>query len=414
MEFVDSSEFLGNSDFSEPSSLTETLINGYSFKQIGSITTYVEPVSGENPIEVLVEQFQNDPSLRAVPIEESDHVIGVIERKTALASTSSTWKRLTSGNISSYITRINTVLYANEYIEKSLQKVSDINRESGVVFFSVYNGRTFLGIVSLDDFLQRITDIREQDLAKAALIQKNIMPPEPVGKDLPFSVMAYNQMANTLGGDFYQIEKTDDSNYLIASYDVSGKNVAASLITVALGAFLKPLKMMKGFSCTPVELVSMLDTYLQQIVPVGTFVTAAICFCNLEKNQLMVFNCGHTNVYSFFKDEDGKGKMVVIKPGLPPLGMGGVAQALKEGNLQDTVACISIKNKMHVNLYSDGFTDMQNDSGVRFDDNRAKDFFINLYNTNEQESYALTESTVKNWTQKTMLPDDITVLDVRF
>ncbi len=411
MDIIDSSEFLDDSP-----SAGNTLTNGYSFKQIGSITKFVEPISGENPIDMLVELFQNDPDLTAVPIEEMDHVIGVIDRKTVMAATNSTWKRLTSGNISSYVTRINTVLYANEFIEKTLQKISAINRETGVMYFSVFNSRTFMGIVSLEDFLQRIADIREQDLEKAAQIQKNLLPSRDTIDAFPFQIMAYNQMANTLGGDFYQVERNDEKHYIFACYDVSGKNVAASLITVALGAFLKPLKMLKNRPGHPLEIVAMLDKYLEQIVPMGTFVTAALCFCDMERKQMYIFNCGHTTVYSLFKDDGNNVKLAAIKPGLPPLGMGGVAKALQESvNAEKKpYAALPIKENMHLELYSDGFTDMQNDDGTRFDDSRAKDFFINLYNTSVQESYKLTDSTIKNWIQKSMLPDDITVLDIRF
>ncbi len=411
MENVDSSEFLGDLT----PNANENLINGYSFKQIGSITKYVEPVSGENSIEMLVELFQNDPELTAVPIEEMDHVIGVIDRKTVQAATNSTWKRLTSGNISSYVTHINTVLYAHEYIEKSMQKVSSINRETGVMYFSVFNSRTFLGIVSLDDFLQRIADIREQDLEKAALIQKNLLPSDDKIDALPFEIMAFNRMANTLGGDFYTTDKIAENQYYIACYDVSGKNVAASLVTVALGAFFKPLKMLKNRPTNPLELVAMLDKYLEQIVPMGTFVTAAICFFDMERKQMYVFNCGHTTVYSLFKDDANSVKMAAIKPGLPPLGMGSVAKALQECANQEKkpFSALPVKENMHLELYSDGFTDMINEEGVRYDDARAKEFFINLYNTSLADSRKATTDTVDKWTERCMLTDDITVLDIR-
>ncbi len=397
----------------------------FSFKQVGSITKYVEPVSGENTIDMIVEMFQEQPDLMAIPVEYSTGGIGIIDRKTAAAATNTAWKRLTAKNISDYVSPVSVFLNARDFIEKALTKVSEINRKDGVLYFPVYyNNRTFFGIVSLDDFLERIAKIREQDMQKAFVIQQELLPDPTKIPDLPFRATCWNRMANTLGGDFYQIYPVGtagdsaSSKYLISCFDVSGKNVAASLLTIAVGSFFNTMKFMKDKPTHPTTIISLLDEYLQTTVPVGSFITAAICYVDTARKQLYLYNCGHTTVYLLFAEEGAEGRRVKIasvKPGLPPLGMGSVKEALAAAtDNEKPFAAIPIKDDMHLELYSDGFTDMQTEDGIRYDDDRTKEFFINLYSKKDEEVGETIKKTVDDWIGNAMLPDDVTVLDIRF
>ena len=433
MENIDFNEFVTQ----EPDEGSAGQISGnFSFKQVGSITKYVEPVSGENTIDMIVEMFQDQPDLMAIPVEYSTGGIGIIDRKTAAAATSTAWKRLTAKNISDYVSPVSIFLNARDFIEKALTKVSEINRKDGVLYFPVYyNNRTFFGIVSLDDFLERIALIREQDMEKAFVIQQELLPDPTKMPDLPFRATCWNRMANTLGGDFYQIYPIGDSaaaagatgttggaaagsKYLISCFDVSGKNVAASLLTIAVGSFFNMMKFMKDKPMHPSKIISLLDEYLQTTVPMGSFITAAICYVDTVRKQLYIYNCGHTTVYLLFAEEGAEGRRVKIasvKPGLPPLGMGSVKEALENGaGDAKPFAAIPIKDDMHLELYSDGFTDMQTEDGIRYDDDRAKEFFINLYSKKDVEVGETVQKTVDGWIGNAMLPDDVTVLDIRF
>ena len=57
---------------------------------------------------------------------------------------------------------------------------------------------------------------------------------------------------------------------------------------------------------------------------------------------------------------------------------------------------------------------MKNDDGFRFEDDAAKQFFIKLYEQKDEAVCPFIEHTVTNWIQHSMIPDDITVLDIRF
>ena len=92
-EIIDSSFF--SEDLDDKGS-NEGIKTGFenSFKdtQVGSITTVVEPVSSRASLDVIMEMFEQQPELTAVPIEEDDAVIGVVERDTVTKNAGSGFK----------------------------------------------------------------------------------------------------------------------------------------------------------------------------------------------------------------------------------------------------------------------------------------------------------------------------------
>ncbi|MBQ9495141.1 MAG: SpoIIE family protein phosphatase [Treponema sp.] len=412
--FIDESFFLGTKKENENDYIT-ALRGSFSEKQIGAIANYVEPVSSLSSIDTVVELFKNNSELNAVPVEEYDRVVGVIDRKTAAEATNTAWKRFTAKNAIDYTTRVSTILYAQDFIETSLQKVSEINRETNIIYFPVFNNRSFYGIVSLDSFLTRIAKIREQDLEKASIIQQGFLPNEAVVRQLPYKFYAWNKMANALGGDIYQIYKLSDTESLVCCFDISGKNVAASLLTIAVNSFFKTLEIYPPAENNHLKIIANLDTYLQKVIPLGNFITAAICYIDTAKGTCSIFNCGHTVIYCLYKEIQTapNGKIAVIEPGLPPLGLGDIQSAFAAHEKKPYVF-IPLHKNMHINLYTDGFSDMQNDDGIRFNDAHVKEFFIKLYNEKDDDVCSTIKETVTSWIQNAMIPDDITVIDIRF
>ncbi len=54
----------------------------FGFKQVGSIANYIEPINSSNPIEIVLEKFLENEDLQAIPIEEDDQIVGLIERRS--------------------------------------------------------------------------------------------------------------------------------------------------------------------------------------------------------------------------------------------------------------------------------------------------------------------------------------------
>ena len=413
-EVIDSSFF--SDDLKEKNSIDVRktgLENSFNERQVGSIAIPVEAVSSRATLDVVIEMFEQQPDLDAVPVEKDDRVIGVIERRTVEDNTSNAFKRFVAKTCGDYVKESPFTLNCSDFLEKVAARVNEAAIKDEIKHFIVLvNNRSFYGIISVAQMNSKLEELRIQDLEKAAAIQQNMLKKNSNTKDFPFTVRIWNRMANAVGGDYYIAKELSEGKYIIASFDVSGKNFSAALLTITLGSIFSMLNVQGTSNLSSAKLVVMLDNFLQEIVPVGNFITGAICYVDYTAGVVELYNCGHTNVFAFMKDEEGKGKVATLQPPLPPFGMGAVTDAINGG--EKSAYRMPIKPDFQINLYSDGFTDMQNDNGERFDEPRTKEFFGQLFTTEADSVEKTIEKTVTSWIQNSLLPDDITVMNIRF
>lgn len=413
-EVIDSSFFSEDLDDKSNIDVKKTgYENTFKETQIGSISMVIEPVSSSASLDVVRELFEQQPDLTAVPIETDDAVIGVVEREVITKNSGSGFKLFGSKTCGDYVKQSPLTLNTRDFIEQVAGKVNDaaIKKEIKHIIVLI-NNRSFYGIMSVAKMNERLEELRAQDLEKAAAIQQNMLKKNSDARKFPFNVCVWNKMANAVGGDYYIAKELCDGRYLIASFDVSGKNVSAALLTVTLGSMFSMLAVQDASKLSPSKLVVMLDRFLQEIVPVGNFITGAICFVDYKAQVINVFNCGHTNVFAFLKEESGKIRVATLTPTLPPFGMGAVADAITNEN--KGAYKLPVKPDLQIDLYSDGLTDMQTYNGERYDEARTKAFFGDLFKTDVYSAEKTIEKTVSEWTQNSLLPDDITVMNIRF
>lgn len=395
---------------SKDSRFTET----FSFRQIGSITSVVEPMGTGSTIENLEKFFLENPQIQAIPVEKNGSIIGILDKRTVDNLNSSAWTRFWQKEIDEYASKSIIILQANDFIEKNMDTILSENKNHDTKFFCVYHQRSFLGIVGLHDFLQRITDIRKQDMSKAHAVQQHLLEGVETADKTPFYLNTWNKMANEVGGDFFKcfcIEK--NKKYIVACFDVSGKNVAAALSTIAIGSFFSALRHLNSPVQFGPPITAMLDAYIQDITPMGMFITAAICYIDYEKNTVSVQNCGHTPIYIFEPNRETKKILIkTMNPNVPPLGMGAIAENADTD--EDLALILPIQNHLRIALYSDGLTDMQTPEGLRFEDERTKQLLTETYTKRGDEFTRTIDKTVKEWVLDAMLIDDITIMDLHF
>ncbi len=413
-EVIDSSFFSENLEEKNSIDVQKTgFENSFNERQVGSITMAIEPVSSRASLDTVLKMFEEQPDLTAVPIEKDDAVIGVVERDFVTKNSSSGFKIFGSKTCGDYVKECPYTLNCRDFIEKIAAKVNETAIKVETKHFVVLiNNRSFYGIMSVTKMNEKLEELRLHDLEKAAAIQQNMLKNNSDTKNFPFKVCFWNRMANPVGGDYYIAKQICKDRYMIGSFDVSGKNVSAALLTVTLCSFFSMLTIQDCSKISANQIVAMLDNFLKEIVPVGNFITGAVCCVNPNAKTASVFNCGHTNVFAYLKGESGKCRIATLEPTLPPFGMGAVADTLTSGKKSTYI--VPIKPGLQINLYSDGFTDMQNDDGERYDEFHTKEFFVKLYNTDANSAQDTIEKAVTDWIQHSLLPDDITVMNIRF
>lgn len=415
-EFIDESFFIDDPKSKEPSQIelkTTGFERTFNERLVGSVTKIIEPVSSQNPLENLVELFASQPDLEAIPIESNNKVIGIIDKEQTKELTNSFFKRFVAKDCGDYIKKTPFVLNTRDFLEIILPKVVSASKEYEIKHFVVLlNNRDFYGIVSLEDIRTKIEELRVQDLEKAQSIQQYMLPSSDDLTALPFKVQIWNRMANLVGGDFFVAQKISANSYLAGVFDVSGKNVSAALLTVTIGSFFEMLKTFSKKKITAYSLATMLDSFLESIIPVGNFITGAICHIDMEEKHITIVNCGHDDVYALINNDDNKVKFATLSPTLPPFGMNSIADELKKTGKGGYK--LTMQKGLQINLFSDGLPDMQDDEGTRFDTENTKNFFLDVYTKDPKEFSTFVDSTVKEWIADSMLPDDITIMNIRF
>lgn len=414
-EVIDESFFTDiEQDSSENIDLRKTgYENLFNERQVGSIAIPVEPISSRATLDVVLQRFDEEPGLEALPVEDNDRVIGVLERKTVEDRTDSALKRFVAKTCGEYVRESQLTLNCSDYLEKVSAKVNAVAIKEEVKYFvALINNRSYYGIVPVAKINEKLEELRNQDLEKAGTIQQNILKANSETGNFPFYVSIWNKMANQVGGDFYVAKDFGEGKFLAGCFDVSGKNVSAALLTVTLGSIFSMFKFFDSSKLSSAKIISNIDSFLQDIVPVGNFITGAVCYIDVRKNIAELYNCGHTNCFVCFKNENSKGKVANLKPTFPPFGMGQIAKTLSEGG--KGVYRMPINPGLQINLYSDGLTDMQNDDGERFDEVRTKEYFLKLFATDVDEFKSTTDKTIKDWVHNSLLPDDITIMNIRF
>ena len=104
-----------------------------------------------------------------------------------------------------------------------------------------YHG-VYIGIGNFNKLLHHITQLRNLELKRAKEIQEYFMSMHTI-KNVDFEIEVFTHMAHMLGGDFYKLIKINKYLSMAACFDVSGKNISASLLTSSLNSFFITLNL---------------------------------------------------------------------------------------------------------------------------------------------------------------------------
>lgn len=186
----------------------------------------------------------------------------------------------------------------------------------------------------------------EYDMKLAYEIQKNLLP-TTLPKDERIDIYAVTIPSKLVSGDYYDVIKINNDEFIIVIADVCGKGVSASLLMSNLQASLKSILL---FTDDLKKVVNLLNKIVLLNTPIEQFITFFICKLNLKNFVLEYVNAGHNP---------------------PVLLSGDKVKFLEEGGTVLGVFESKYKSeKVKINpgdllfLYTDGVTEAVNMSGV--------------------------------------------------
>ena len=197
----------------------------------------------------------------------------------------------------------------------------------------------------------------ERDVALARQIQVGLLPkalPEIDGWEL----YAHNIPSRGVSGDFYKVELVDDGSCAIMVADVSGKGIAASLLTASLEALAAgPIH----DSVSPEEICDRVSHLLYERTPPEKYATGFLASFNPTSGVFRYCNAGHNPGIVL---RAGGEVELLASTGMPlgilPTGVYGAGEVTLE--TCDTVV-----------LYTDGLTEAENPEEEEYGEERLAD-----------------------------------------
>jgi sigma-B regulation protein RsbU (phosphoserine phosphatase) len=241
----------------------------------------------------------------------------------------------------------------------------------------------------------------KNDLEVAREIQ-NAMLPGGTYRAPGVEVVGMTRPANTVGGDFYDIQPLRDGRVVIALGDVSGKGSPAALLMALLLAMFRTLvPSIEEENLEPSELASRLNVQVGRHAPGNRFITL---FCGVFtplSGELRYVSAGHTPPL-----------ILRVGGGTDRLADGGIALGMFAQSTYFTGRALLGPGDL-VAVYSDGITEAENPAGKPFDERGLETALLSASSVGLADLVNGVVRAVEQHTGDVRFADDLTILLLR-
>ena len=176
------------------------------------------------------------------------------------------------------------------------EEINDEMKSPGVHYFVLTDGaERFRGIFSTQDMLVYLSEMTQNDIALARKLQSRIVREREFQVGRSFEFIAASHKAKGVGGDFYDIRKYNDTNWVLAFCDVAGKGVSASIITSVIWGMMSIFDFEQGLP----TFVRQLNEYIVRTFESEKFVTGVFVDYDEASGELEICDMGHSHLFLF-------------------------------------------------------------------------------------------------------------------
>lgn len=362
----------------------------------------------------VMELFQKEQSLLALPVIDEGIFIGVVNRRILF------FEQLGRPFAVDLYGRkpIRQLLAENQL---SLEPELDINTalirllevDSGLTIdsFPVVSENRCLGIVSVSDLMMKISENQAmllntlqllssritEEVDKASKIQRDLLPPsEFFASDILISAEVLT--SSEIGGDFYDYFTLGEERLGLVVADVSGHGVQAGMVTTAAKASLHSL-IGKGVT-TPADLLYGMNNAILATARQSLLMTCLIVIIDPIDNKLTLANAGHNFPY-LVRRRAVVPEMIQDVAGYP-LGF--------EENCSYPEFTCTFRPGDTLFLYTDGIVECLNPHGEEFGYRRLERVLAKAGESSPLELRNLLRQTAELFTGIATFEDDVTLL----
>jgi sigma-B regulation protein RsbU (phosphoserine phosphatase) len=237
----------------------------------------------------------------------------------------------------------------------------------------------------------------KNDLEIAREIQLAMLPHETF-KSADIEASGLTRPANTVGGDFFDIQRLPDDRVALALGDVAGKGSPAALLMALLLAMLRTLL---DERLDPAALLARLNSQVARHAPGSRFITLFFAIYDPASGRLIYSNAGHLPPLIHRVDHS-----------FTRLTEGGLALGLFETASYHTFAT-TINPGDTLLLYSDGLTEAEDPGGRPFDEAGLENVLLLHPASSPSQLSRVLFDAVSTHAQADRFADDLTVLVLR-
>lgn len=271
--------------------------------------------------------------------------------------------------------------------------------ESDAEFLSTLANISIISLENARLFQETLEKQRlEEELNMAQEIQKQLLP-SYMPKIERYDIHGFNLPSKNVGGDYYDILKLNDNEFIFTIADVSGKGMPASLLMSNLQAGLHTLY---PDNHTLSEITFRLNNLIFRNTSIEKYITFFISKINLEENKLEYVNAGHNPPYLFSKDGI-----------FEELTKGGIILGMME-NMPFETGQTDFSVGSILTMFTDGVTEAMSPGDIPFDEFRVIDFFKeNLQSSTSESINKKLIDELYSFAGDPTKDDDITLLTIK-
>lgn len=262
------------------------------------------------------------------------------------------------------------------------------------------NGR-YSGIFSTKDMLIFLSRLTRIDIEQAKRVISRIIKKEHVIKTKRLHIAIRTEMVQDIGGDSYYVVSSKNKNqHIIAICDVSGKGIAASMITTLISGMITSY----DFENNTIEnFLIQLNNFIFTTFEGERFVTACFMLIDEDEGMLNMFDFGHSMTYLLRNNNMFKLSLKEINI---PMGI----QKLHAVNSGKT----KIERGDTIITFTDGIIELRNNEGKEYGIQRLNKLIIDNNSFDSMKIVDVAFSTIKIYKGTYPQQDDMTLMCIRF
>jgi sigma-B regulation protein RsbU (phosphoserine phosphatase) len=239
----------------------------------------------------------------------------------------------------------------------------------------------------------------DKEMEMASKIQGMIIP-KRLPKNHIYEFSGLYMPHRSIGGDYYDVINVSTDEFVFCMGDISGKGIAAALVMANLQSYLNASPPLVTESER--ELVDRLNSKIYSITNGDKFITLFIARYNILTRELVYLNAGHNPPFLV-----NKGEVTRLDKGCALLGILEYIPKVQLGRLK-------LEPDSLIFTYTDGLSEMENQKGIAFGDERLRDFAANNSNLSSEIFVKKLYTELNTYNEQNGFNDDVSVLVGKF